>query len=114
MVFLVHSHAQELQSFLGTVNFMSTFIPNLSRKTHFMRCLLKKDVHFTWTSDMQNEFKSIQDSIASAVQVTHYDPNKPAVIETDASILEVWSFRTINLLNLLVSHLLRLKQTIQI
>ena len=26
----------ELQSFLGTVNFMSTFIPNLSKKTHLM------------------------------------------------------------------------------
>lgn len=28
---------QELQSLLGTVNFMSTFIPNLSKKTHLIR-----------------------------------------------------------------------------
>ena len=44
---------QELQSLLGTVNFMSTFIPNLTKKTHLMRGLLKRDVHFLWTSDMQ-------------------------------------------------------------
>ena len=28
---------QELQSLLRTVNFMSTFIPNLTKKTHLMR-----------------------------------------------------------------------------
>ena len=32
----------ELQSFLGSVGFVSTFIPNLSKKTHLMRGLLKK------------------------------------------------------------------------
>ena len=37
---------QELQSLLGTVNLMSTFIPNLTKKTHLMRSLLKRDVHF--------------------------------------------------------------------
>ena len=80
------SDKQELQSLLGMVNFMSTFIPNLSRKTYLMRGLLKKDVYFTWTSDMQIEFDSIKQSIATATQLVHYDPSKPAVIETDASI----------------------------
>jgi len=47
------TNKQELQSFFGTVNFMSTFIPNPSKKTHRMRGLLKKDVHFVWISDMQ-------------------------------------------------------------
>ena len=37
---------QELQSFLGAVTFMLMFIPNLSKKIHLMRGLLKKDVHF--------------------------------------------------------------------
>ena len=43
----------ELQSILGSVNFMGNFIPNLSQKTHLMRSLLKKDTHFIWTSDTQ-------------------------------------------------------------
>jgi hypothetical protein len=77
---------QELQSLLGTVNFMSTFIPNLTKKTHLMRGLLKRDAHFVWTSDMQKELDTIKEDIASAVQLVHYDPNKPAVIETDASL----------------------------
>ena len=76
----------ELQSFLGTVNFLANFIPNLSKSTHLMRGLLKKDVRFTWTSDMQKDMDHIKKAIATAVTLFHYDPNKPVVIETDASL----------------------------
>jgi transposase InsO family protein len=51
-----------------------------------MRGLLKKDVHFTWTSDMQKDFDSIKHDVATATNLVHYDPNKPAIIETDASL----------------------------
>ena len=67
---------QELQSLLSTVNLMSTFIPNLTKKTHLMRSLLKRDVHFLWTSDMQKDLDTIKNKIANAVQLTHYEPNK--------------------------------------
>ena len=77
---------QELQSLLGIVNFMTTFIPNLTKKTHLMRSLLKRDVHFLGTSDMQKKLDTIKNEIANAVQLTHYKPNKSAVIETDASL----------------------------
>ena len=77
---------QELQSLLGTVNFMSTFIPNLTKKTSLMRSLLKRDMHLLWTSDMQKELDTIKNEIANAVHLTYYEPNKSAVIETDASL----------------------------
>lgn len=77
---------QELQSLLGTVNFMSTFIPNLTKKTHLMRSLMKRDTHFIWTSDMQKELDTVKTNIANAVKLIHYDPNEPAFIETDASL----------------------------
>ena len=68
------------------MNFMSTFIPNLTKKTHLMRSLLKRDTQFVWTRDMQKELYTIKHDIANAVKLTHYDPSKPAVIETDASV----------------------------
>jgi len=84
--FAAPTDKQELQSLLGTVTFMSTFIPNLTKKTHLMRSLMKRYSHFVWTSDMQNELNTIKNDIASAGQLIHYDPNKPAIIETDASL----------------------------
>ena len=56
---------QELQRLLGTVNFMSTFIPNLTKKTHLMCSLLKRDSHFVWTTDMQKELNTIKNDIAN-------------------------------------------------
>ena len=62
---------QELQSLLGTVNFMSTFISNLTKKTHLMSSLLKREGHFVLTSDMQKELNIIKNDIASAVELIH-------------------------------------------
>lgn len=77
---------QELQSFLGSVNFMASFIPHLAQRTFIMRGLLKKDVHFVWTSDMQREFDVIKQAIADATGLRHFDTDKPVTIETDASL----------------------------
>ena len=77
---------QELQSFLGTVNFMATFIPNLAKMTHLMRHLIKKDTHFIWTKDMQKELENVKSAIANTTQLTHFNPNGDAIIETDASL----------------------------
>ena len=76
---------QELMSLLGTINFMATFIPNLTQRTHLMRGVLKRDVHFIWTADMQKEFDDIKQVISNITELVHYDPNKEVVIETDAS-----------------------------
>lgn len=77
---------QELQSFLGTVNFMATFVPNLTQKVHLMRGLLKKDLPFCWTSDVEKDLQKIKKAIASSTQLADYDPSLPTVIETDASM----------------------------
>ena len=58
------ANKQEQQSFLGSVNFMNNFTSNLAQETHIMRSLLKKDVHFVWTPEMDNKFVSIQQAIA--------------------------------------------------
>ena len=80
------TNKQELQSFLGAVNFMASFISHLSQRVYVMRGLLKKDVHFVWTSDMQHEFDNIKQAIANATALSHFDTDKPVVIETDASL----------------------------
>ena len=65
---------------------MAVFISNLAKKTQLMRSLLKHNAHFIWTSDMQKKFDVVKTAIANAVQLIHYDPQKPIIIETDASL----------------------------
>ena len=48
--------------------------------------IMKKDVNVMWTSDMEQEFKSIKVAIANPTQLKHFDHNKPVVIETNASL----------------------------
>ena len=40
----VPTDKQQLQSFLGMVNYMGTFIPNLSHHTELLQAMLKKDI----------------------------------------------------------------------
>lgn len=51
-----------------------------------MRSMLKRDSHFVWTSDIQKKLNTFKNDITSAVELIHYDPNKPAIIDTDASL----------------------------
>ena len=47
---------QQLQSFLGMVNYMGTFIPNLSHHTELLWAMLKKTVYFTGKSNKLGPF----------------------------------------------------------
>ena len=47
---------QQLQSFLGMVNYMGTFIPNLSHHTEPLRAMLKKDNVFHWEEQQTRSF----------------------------------------------------------
>jgi hypothetical protein len=64
---------KDLQSFLGQINFVTRFIPNLSKTINPILKLLKKDVKFEWTDDRRKSFKSIKDSIGiSLVLISPY------------------------------------------
>ena len=65
---------------------MSTFIPNLTKKMHLARSLLKRHIHFVGTSEMQKELNIIKEDIANSVTLIHCDTKKPAVFETDVSM----------------------------
>ena len=52
---------QQLQSFLGMVNYMGTFIPNLSHHTEPLRAMLKKDNVFHWEDQQNTVLSASQD-----------------------------------------------------
>ena len=52
---------QQLQSFLGMVNYMGTFIPNLSHHTEPLQAMLKKDNIFHWERTTNSVLSANQD-----------------------------------------------------
>ena len=57
---------QQLQSFLGMVNYMGTFIPNLSHHTELLQAMLKKDSMFHWEDQQTRSFQQVKTLIAKA------------------------------------------------
>ena len=79
---------QQLQSFLGMVNYMGTFIPNLSHHTELLRAMLKKDNVFHWEEQQTQSFQNIKALIAKAneMPLRYYDRMKPVKVHADASL----------------------------
>ena len=59
---------QQLQSFLGMVNYMGTFIPNLSYHNEPLRAMLKKDNEFHWDDQQTRSFQQVKTLIAKAIR----------------------------------------------
>ena len=79
---------QQLQSFLGMVNYMGTFIPNLSHHTEPLRSMLKQDNVFTWDEVKTRSFQQIKSLIlkANETPLRYYDRLKPVTVQADASL----------------------------
>lgn len=76
----------ELKGYLGLLNFFHAFIENLQEKTKAMRALLKKNVDFLWTPEMQAEFESTKNLLSVRATRAHFNGNaSKTTIITDAS-----------------------------
>ena len=78
----VPTDKQQLQSFLSMVNYMGTFIPNLSHHTEPLRAMLKKEEKQT------RSFQEIKALIAKANEtpLRYYDRNLPVTVQVDTSL----------------------------
>ena len=79
---------QQLQSFLGMVNYMGTFIPNLSHHTELLWAMLKKDNVFHWEGQQTWSFQQVKTLIAKAntTLLRYYDRNLPVTVQANASL----------------------------
>ena len=79
---------QQLQSFLGMVNYMGAFIPNLSHHTELLWAMLKKDSVFHWEEQQTRSFQQVKTLIAKAntTLLRYYDRNLPVTVQADASL----------------------------
>uniref|UniRef100_A0A1Y1NHV7 RNA-directed DNA polymerase n=3 Tax=Photinus pyralis TaxID=7054 RepID=A0A1Y1NHV7_PHOPY len=75
----------ELQRFLGVVNYLRAFIPDLAEITAPLRELLKKNIIFTWLDLHTETVNKLKMIITKQPVLQNFDHNKPVVIQTDAS-----------------------------
>ena len=75
-----------LQSFLGMVNYLSRFGPNIANLTHNLRELLKKGADPKWTDVHMLGFKRIIETLCKEGKILkYYKPDLDLFLETDAS-----------------------------
>ena len=74
-----------LQSFLGIVNYLSQFSPNIAKMTLNLRSLLKKGNEFIWMPQHSEHFKAIIQELCSPKLLKYYDSKKKLYLEVDAS-----------------------------
>ena len=67
---------EELKSFLGSIEHLSKFLLNLSKKTDRMRRLLKKGVKQEGTPEINDDFEQMKKAITEAPCLAHFDPTK--------------------------------------
>ena len=67
------TNAKELKSILGSIQHLSKFLNNLSKKTDRMRKLLKKDVKWEWTKEINDDFEQLKKEITEAPCLAHFD-----------------------------------------
>ena len=76
---------KELQSFLGLINYLQPFLPDLSHKTTFLR---EQVSNWDWTPSTDAAFHHLKQWICNTLLKTtlaYYDHTKPVEVHTDAS-----------------------------
>ena len=76
---------EDLQKFLGLATYLAAYVPNFAAQAKPLRDLMPIDVPFQWQEDHQEVFERIKHAITADSSLQYYNPNRPAVVEVDAS-----------------------------
>ncbi|XP_014663369.1 PREDICTED: uncharacterized protein K02A2.6-like [Priapulus caudatus] len=76
---------EDLQRFLGMMNFLSPYIPKYADQVAILRDLLKKGVPYLWQEDHQEAYCQLRKAGQQDSSLKYYDPETPVTLEVDAS-----------------------------
>ncbi|CAI7788141.1 unnamed protein product [Closterium sp. NIES-54] len=83
------SNLTELQSFLGFVNYVRRFVPDMAKLTAPLTDLLRKRVEHTWGERDQAALSALKQILCSPPVLHIADPHRPFELVTDASDIAV-------------------------
>ena len=79
------SNITELRRFLGMVNQLGKFSPNMSELTQPFRELLSTKRSWTWGSSQEQAFSQVKSELAKPTVLALYSPRAPTKVSADAS-----------------------------
>ena len=79
------ANREQLESFLGLVQYFARHVPNLSLLAGPLNELRKKEVQFEWTQRRQSAYKEIKKELAGRRVLTSYNKSSDLYLATDAS-----------------------------
>lgn len=79
------TNVSSLKSFLGSVQFYSKFLPNLSTVLDPLYNLTKKETQWKWNAEEQAAFDKVKSMLSAETVLVHYNPSLPVGIACDAS-----------------------------
>ena len=78
-------YVAELRRFLGMINHLSKFSPNLADHTKPLRDLLVRSNQWIWEAAQQKSFEKVKQIVTSAPVLALFNPKSHTVISADAS-----------------------------
>lgn len=75
----------EVKSFLGLINYVSKFIPNVATETEALRVLARYDSKFHWGREQQHAFNELKEKLSNESILGYYDPIDKTQWIADAS-----------------------------
>ena len=83
--FEVPTNVEEVRRFVGMVNYLARYIPNLSEEIVPILQLLKSDSVFMWSTSQEQAFSRVKKLLSSDTVLAYYDMSKPTYVCADAS-----------------------------
>ena len=78
-------NAKELRTFLGFMQYLAKFMPNMADVSSPFRQLLEKEVEWHWEKEQEESFQKLKSMASSTPVLGYYDPDKPVTLSVDAS-----------------------------
>ena len=78
-------NAKELRTFLGFMQYLAKFMPNMADVSSPLRQLLEKEVEWHWEKEQEESFQKLKLMASSTPVLGYHDPDKPVTLSMDAS-----------------------------
>ncbi|UYV82739.1 K02A2.6-like, partial [Cordylochernes scorpioides] len=76
---------KELKSFLGMMNYLGKFIPNLADKLQPLNSLLSTKNEWVWDEPQKKSFNLLKQELVSRPNLALFDPSRTTIVSADAS-----------------------------